>query len=664
MYENDKEDKGEKVFELNPVVVTGNGHRQLLKSTTTPVHVVSQQLIKETGVTDFQQALSRLIPQISFSPNAMGSYIRVNGLGNKYILVLVNGKRMIGDIAGNVDLSRIDMSRVKRIEVLDGAASALYGSDAIGGVINIITEQQMIDRIHVSSDTRLSGKGEFSEGVNLDISSRRFSSSTSYFHQEADPYQNSPYVMDESTGELSETIAPLFIGFNSHNVGQKFEWSPADRLSLYAAGSYTYKLTDRPDSRSDVEGGSDYDMRSEGSRWEMGGRYHWGQHTVQLDITNDNYQYGNLYQVATSSYEIGDFVRSKRQKYYEAELKGIFRFYPQGTTVIGADWRNDFLETTSGDVDNHVHTIAGYAQHDMEILRHLSATVGARLTRHGTFGTNFTPKLSLMYAPGNLRLRAAYSRGFRAPGLDELYYHYFKIMGKRPVITFGNKELSPERSHYASLGAEYHHQRFSLSVMGYMNFVKDMIVKDNITIDDDIRQTLAQEFPEATAEQLQSMKTYGNYINSDKGIVKGFQINFSAHITPELSLMANYAYTHGRTKSGGEWSLLERTFKNSATASINYLHDWKGYRLNLHLNGRFQSKTYYPAYEDAPGYGILNFHTTHTFDSGRHMLLVPSIGVDNIFNKRDCRYDTSTRRYALYSPGCMLVVGLKLQWKQ
>ena len=139
MYENDKEDKGEKVFELNPVVVTGNGHRQLLKSTTTPVHVVSQQLIKETGVTDFQQALSRLIPQISFSPNAMGSYIRVNGLGNKYILVLVNGKRMIGDIAGNVDLSRIDMSRVKRIEVLDGAASALYGSDAIGGVINIIT---------------------------------------------------------------------------------------------------------------------------------------------------------------------------------------------------------------------------------------------------------------------------------------------------------------------------------------------------------------------------------------------------------------------------------------------------------------------------------------------------------------------------------------------
>ena len=117
-----------KSIELNPVVVTGNRHHQLLKSTTTPVHVLSQKAIKETGATDFQDVLTKLMPQVSFSPNAMGSYIRVNGLGNKYVLVLVNGKKMIGDIAGNVDLSRINMSKVKRtaLEESKKAGRSLY----------------------------------------------------------------------------------------------------------------------------------------------------------------------------------------------------------------------------------------------------------------------------------------------------------------------------------------------------------------------------------------------------------------------------------------------------------------------------------------------------------------------------------------------------------
>ena len=64
-----------RVFELNPVVVTGNGHRQLLKSTTTPVHVISKNLLKETGLTDFQDAMSRLMPQVSDWATSMCSYL-------------------------------------------------------------------------------------------------------------------------------------------------------------------------------------------------------------------------------------------------------------------------------------------------------------------------------------------------------------------------------------------------------------------------------------------------------------------------------------------------------------------------------------------------------------------------------------------------------------
>lgn len=126
-------------YTLNPVVVTGSGHHQRLKSTATPVHVLSGQEIKEQGITTLDGALTRMMPQVSMSPNSMGSFLRLNGLGNKYILILINGQKLTGDISNNVDLNRINMARVKRIEVLDGAASSLYGSDAIAGVINIIT---------------------------------------------------------------------------------------------------------------------------------------------------------------------------------------------------------------------------------------------------------------------------------------------------------------------------------------------------------------------------------------------------------------------------------------------------------------------------------------------------------------------------------------------
>jgi outer membrane receptor for ferrienterochelin and colicins len=131
----------ERTYNLNPVVVTGSGHHQRLKSTATPVRVLSSQEIHEQGISTFDAALTRMMPQVSMAPSSMGTFLRMNGLGNKYILILINGQKLTGDISNNIDLNRINMSRVKRIEVLDGAASSLYGSDAIAGVINIITDQ-------------------------------------------------------------------------------------------------------------------------------------------------------------------------------------------------------------------------------------------------------------------------------------------------------------------------------------------------------------------------------------------------------------------------------------------------------------------------------------------------------------------------------------------
>jgi len=643
-------------IQLNPVVVTGSGHHQRLKSTATPVRVLSSQEIREQGISTFDGALTRMMPQASMAPSSMGSFLRLNGLGNKYILILINGQKLSGDISNNVDLNRINMARVKRIEVLDGAASSLYGSDAIAGVINIITDQPTQDILSVTSDTRVSGHGVLTESVGLDIYKNGFGSYTSFAYDKADSYR---------TNQEENTIAPLFTGYRSRILGQKFTYAPNQHLSLNAGIDYSYKITSRPETREDITGGTDYEMRYKGLRWNLGGIYKFtSKKSIQADFVVDRFRYGKEYDVATKTYQIGDYVQSKKQRTMEGQLKAILGLTSNSTTIFGADWRKDYLTATSGNIDQHVYSLAAYAQHEMKFLKDFTATLGLRLTHHETFNQHLTPKATLMYAPGDFRLRATYSAGFRAPGLDELYYHYFSVNRGKAQISFGNQNLKPEKSNYFSLNAEYRTQVIAVSITGYLNRINDMVVKQNVDVDDASRKMLMKEFPEMTQDQADKMVSYALYQNSDKGDVKGLQVNVSANIFKGFNLSANYAYTYARTCSNDTWTMLERSIRHAATVAANYHHVWGKYGLTVSLNGRLQSKTYYTgSYEDAPGFGLWNLNTTHSFDCSKWAFLEPSIGIDNLFDRVDRRADSSTRKYALYSPGRMLVVGLKVKFK-
>ena len=148
-----------------------------------------------------------LNPSFSFSTTAMASYMTLNGLGNKHILVLINGQKLAGDVSGNVDLSRINLSNVKRIEILKGAASSLYGSEAMGGVINIITDQPK-NLINVTSETRFAEENQFDQTINLDINTGKFGSFTTYNRRQSDGWQlNNQAITYDSKGneKLTET---------------------------------------------------------------------------------------------------------------------------------------------------------------------------------------------------------------------------------------------------------------------------------------------------------------------------------------------------------------------------------------------------------------------------------------------------------------------------
>jgi len=657
---------------LNPIVVTGSGHHQRLKSTATPVHVLSRQEISEQGIATFDAAITRMMPQVSMAPNSMGTFLRLNGLGNKYILILINGQKLSGDISNNVDLSRINMSRVKRIEVLDGAASSLYGSDAIAGVINIITDQPTGELVAVSSNTRVSGEGQLTQAVNLDIYHKGWGSYTTFTRDQADSYRNNSleYVKGSDT-ETQTSIAPLFTGFRSNVLDQRFTFSPNEHFAMNAGIGFSYKITDRPNTRDDVAGGTDYEMRYKGLRWNVGGIYKIDRrNSFQADFTVDKFRYGKEYDVQTKNYEVGDYVQSKKQQSLEGEIKGIFHFFGTGsqwadaTTIVGVDWRKDFLKATSGNISQNAAIMAVYAQHEQQLIANLTATVGMRYSHHETFGSHFTPKATLMYALGHLRFRATYSAGFRAPGLDELYYHYFSVNRGKPQIIFGNTDLKPEKSHYLAFNTEWRSKVLAVSLTGFVNRVNDMVVRQNIDVDERTLGMLQTEFPEMTSEQAGKLERYSLYQNSEQGLVQGVQVNVSANLFRGFNVTANYACNYTRTKSDQQWTVLERSIRNTATVAANYHYVVnRHYSFGVNLNGRFQSKTYYPDYEDAPGFGVVNLHTSHKFDVCKWATFEPSVGVDNIFDKVDRRIDSTNRKFALFSPGRMLVLALKVNLK-
>lgn len=171
----------ESYINLGQVVITGTGTHRRMTNSPVPIQVITAKDLGNANVTNLEDALVKLTPNVTTMTNGMGTTLSLNGMNEDYMLLLENGKRLTGDDR----YTRINIANIKRIEILSGAASALYGSDAIGGVINIITDDTK-NAVNVSNYTHYTSKGRFSENINADVNAGKFSSYTSYQRREAD----------------------------------------------------------------------------------------------------------------------------------------------------------------------------------------------------------------------------------------------------------------------------------------------------------------------------------------------------------------------------------------------------------------------------------------------------------------------------------------------
>ena len=140
-----------KVDELEEVILTATRTARQLSSLPLPVTLVSKKVIEQSGTIRLNEILSEQTGIITIADESGFEGVQIQGIASDYILILIDGVPLVGRSAGNFDLSRLTVGNIKQIEVVKGPSSSLYGSEALGGVINIITEkpkQKTLQEMH------------------------------------------------------------------------------------------------------------------------------------------------------------------------------------------------------------------------------------------------------------------------------------------------------------------------------------------------------------------------------------------------------------------------------------------------------------------------------------------------------------------------------------
>lgn len=626
---------------LQEVVVTGTGTQHLLKDAPVQTEVISHRQLQQYAGKSIEDILSGLTASFEFSENDMSSRLQMNGLGNSYVLILIDGRRLHGDNGGENDLSLIDPHNIEKIEIVKGASSALYGSDAIAGVINIITKKHREQGIMLENTSRFGSYGDIRQHDGIALNIGRLSSYTNFQLQHSDGWQN---TSEEATSQTEYHITDS----RNMTVNRHTNWQIAERLTyqltpgleLYADGSIYWKRIYRPCGHHPGVDVKTWDLQYDNASLSAGGKWKLNDTdiiTLDADWKRHAYNYVYTDTTLTDGYVNGRFTNyfpyfpddkelQSDQRLTNISLKGVFDLPYEQRLSAGFDYRYDWLKApmrvAGGKATDNTEAI--YLQDELSLLDPLHLTTGLRLTRNEGFGFRLTPKLSAMLKLGDgLRLRATWSQGFKTPTPKELYYQYIKNMNG-VYLYLGNTDLKAQHSNYFGVSAEYSVGHLTVTVAPYYNKVNDMITL--VTIPTKLAPgDLISKYDPIRVRQYQNMedaKTYGIDVTI-RYQTKSFTAGGS------YSYLDTEANQYDSENDVIQPVTIDGMAHHKASVYATWNHQFsKGYQLGIGLYGRMSSKRYYQIDGDGKGYQLWRISTNHQIGK----LWRIDAGVDNIFN--------------------------------
>ena len=612
--------------ELNPIVVTASHTPKTLKDAPVVTRLITLRDIKIVDATNIQDMLIQELPGLEFGfAMSQETSLNMSGFGGNAVLFLIDGERLAGETMDNTDYNRLNLDNVGRIEIVKGASSALYGSNAVGGVVNIISRENL-EPWTANANTRYNTFGhEWRNGVSFSFNTEKWNSQTSFQHTMIDPVdlpkahtseeialelmkkaQGLPY--DESVLNDDSNLNRLY-GQKTYNVKERLTWRATDQLTLVGRGGYFFRTSER----------DTHDYHFHGYSAGLKGRYAWDHaRHLELSYAYDQYDKANFQPNGTRTH---DHDYSNRQHVVHALYSHSLG---KNSLILGADYLHDYL-TTYQFLDNASHAqdnIDGYAQFDWNITPQLNIVGSVRYDYFSASSQKaFTERLAVVYKQPWMTFRANYASGFRGPTLKEMYMHF--DMGNMGYMLIGNPDLEPEKSHNINIAVERQNRVresgcldgiYNFTLVGYCNiFDKRITTIDYETGDDRLPGAL--------------------YCNEDGITVWGVDLSVGHVFDWGMSIKFNYSWMH---ETGNVYfSQFSQPRSHSMTWRFGYNHRFtRRYALDAALSGRFLGKPQSGRQDVDQGYTIWKLMLQHHLWRGIHL----NTAIDNLFNFKPKSY--------------------------
>ncbi|MFT3693089.1 MAG: TonB-dependent receptor [Kofleriaceae bacterium] len=492
------------------IVVTGTKSEEPISATPISTEVIDRKELESSGVQSVGEALA-LRPGMYIDRGVAGtSGLNLQGLGPQYSLILVDGARQIGRTDGYLDLDRFGIADIEQIEIVRGPSSALYGADALGGVVDIITRTPK-DGLAVDALSRVDGRGAYEERARIAFGTGGVAGAVS------GELRDTPAVRRGDPAAVATTLDAA----NDKHVTGRVTDTQMDNWRLDGTADYLQRDLRGVDASAT---GAVFDRRNLDESASFGGRARYtGEATaIQLaadgSLYRDQYLYDQRLSDALDEYQVTDesLVEMSAQVAHD---------FGRHRVAVGGEGLREALDSDRLSEPGSRERGAVYAQDEWRVLGSDALVVvpAARIDGDTQFGSHVTPHLALRYAVDDVVLRVGAGTGYRAPDFKELLLHF-----ENPSVGYvvdGNPDLKPETSRSAQGGIEWRANGWLwLSGNAYVNDLHDMIyaVTEPMAADGTLQFSYANIGRARTSgAEATAMITHGAY-----------------------SLTAGYAFTH------------------------------------------------------------------------------------------------------------------------
>lgn len=424
--------------EIEQIVVTGTRTPKSLEDSPVPIDIITAADLQAVTTGTLANAL-QFIPGVVVTRTAKGGYsVEMQGFDSKRVLVLIDGLPVIQPTNEEADLDQISANNIERIEIVRGASSVLYGSSAMGGVINILTKDYEGHGLKLSAEA-----GDFGEYHLENAGPATDFNATAHTHVKNWNFKLSGQLLDrpgfrynpEEQVDANSSLEKKFISFQARtNInGVKLSYQPQFFKEKKARAEGTIPVPGRPTSyyRSSVEQ-AQHDLF-------VSGKQHW-EVKARANIHNETSGQGTKREAEITNY-ILDGQKAWHTK--STEIVAGLKYLDQGLN-------QEQLSSNVFEIDGKSRQATeGFAQVDVFPHKNWNIVAGARLQNDSDFGNHSALRINSLWSPElgsnyNFKWRASLGEGYRVPGLKERFYFFdHSSLG---YIVLGNKDLTPETS--------------------------------------------------------------------------------------------------------------------------------------------------------------------------------------------------------------------------